>query len=286
MKDLKWEDNMAQFHASNFIFDGTPSHLFDLKIINFTGGEVFSGKGSSNVNIYTQRTFRKSAPYYLGRSEEPVLEFELTFGRHTEVSAKERSIISAWLFGRAGYKKLEILQDDLQGAWFNCFLTEPTSIYIGNMNYAFTCKVICDSPYAYSPQKMLTYSWQSLGSTYETLNFEIYNNSSEDNYLYPNLEFTFKSSGSNMQITNHTDGSRVFSFYDVTEAPIIDIEDDYLTITVNNDLQMIETSSNELVLDYFNKNWFRLLPGNNVLTMYGQITLMNIIYNERLKIGG
>ena len=265
---------MASFHTYDFIYDGIPSHTFDLKIITFDDGGLFGGVGSTNVEILTQRVLRKSKPYYLGRTQEPVLEFPFIFGTAHEISGMDRDLISAWLFGRAGYKKLEILQDDLNSAWFNCFMTEPEPQYIGNINYAFKCKIICDSPFAYSPTKTFTFG----GSPSDYYAFDIYNHSSEDEYLYPFVSFTTDSGISSFTIANIDDNLREFEFTGLT------IPNE--TITINNDLQIITTTESIRRLPNFNLNWFRLLPRLNRLVIQGSVVSGYISFNERIKIGG
>jgi len=120
---------MASFYAYDFMYDDIPSQRFDLKIITFDDGSLFSGVGSSDVNILNQKVLRKSKPYYLGRTQEPVLEFPLTFGRAEPVSALDRDLISAWYSVGQLIKKLYIMQGRFKCAYFNCLLKEPEPQY-------------------------------------------------------------------------------------------------------------------------------------------------------------
>jgi hypothetical protein len=281
---------MANFYAYDFMYDDIPSQRFDLKIITFEDGGLFNGVGSSDINILTQRVLRKSTPYYLGRTQEPVLEFPLTFGTAAPISGMDRDIISAWLFGRSVYKKLYILQDDLNGAYFNCFLTKPEPLYVGNLNYAFQCTVVCDSPFAYAPEKFISGSIVTSGS------YNLYNSSSEDEYLYPTVSFRIVDGeieylygvevGFTFSITNVTDSNRIFSF----EGLAIGDE-----IYVNNDLQIVSglnTSSEPpvtltgLLNKFIDKKWLRLLPKNNVILIEGPTVSFQLTWSEKLKIGG
>jgi len=270
---------MASFYAYDFIFDSTPSQNFDLKIISFDDGGLFSGTGSSDVNIITQRVLRKSKPYYLGRTQEPVLQFTLTFGRKSAIDAYETDVISKWLFGRSEYKELYILQDDLAGSHFNCFLTKPKKLSIGNLQYAFECTVICDSPFAYLPQTTISGSYTDL--TDLEYNTTFYNRSSEDEYLYPQLDFKMGTSGSTISIVNATDNNRTFIF-GLSGSPLLADEE----ISVNNDLQIITSSTELRRLSHFNKNWLRFLPGINELSVSGSLAWFQISPEERLKVGG
>jgi hypothetical protein len=272
---------MASFYAYDFIYDDVSSKQFDLQIITFDDGKPFSGVGSSDIEIISQRVLRKSKPYYLGRTEKSPLEFSLTFGKANPISGMERDIISSWLFGRSEYKKLYILQDDLNGAYFNCFLRDPKPVYIGGINYAIECTVTCDSPYAYSFTKTTSGSYGSSGSTVENATFNIYNYSSEDDYLYPNVYFQMKDSGSYITLTNQDDDNREFTF-GASGSPLAGGE----SISVNNDLQIVTSSTGLRRVSHFNKNWFRLVQKLNTVTLEGPVDWISIKYNERLKIGG
>ena len=280
---------MSQFIAYDFMFDGIPSQRFDLKIITFEDGSLFDGVGSTSVEIITQRVLRKSVPYYLGRTQEPVLEFEITFGTASPISGMERSIISAWLFGRAGYKNLTILQDDLNGAYFKCFLKDPVPLYIGGLNYAFKCTVVCDSPWAYAPEKV--FSGTAIKKESTGVQFTIYNDSNEDEYLYPLVYFevgepTHPSPTQIVWFINLTDYGydRIFNWNYLTEGD---------KITVDNDLQIVTGVYTigglpipNVLSKFTSKNWFRLRPKQNDIAIYGSLNYYEISFTERLKIGG
>lgn len=272
---------MSIFYAYDFIYDDVSSKQFDLKIITFDDGSPLSGAGSADIEVISQRVLRKSRPYYLGRIEKAPLEFSLTFGRAQTISAMDRDLISNWLFGRSEYKKLYILQDDMNGAYFNCFLAEPKPVYIGGINYAFECTVTCDSPYAYSYPKITSGSYGASGSGVEVDTFRIYNYSSEDNYLYPDISFKMKSSGSYITLINQNDDNREFTF-GISGSPLAGEEE----ISVDNDLQIIESSTGLRRVSHFNKNWFRLVPKMNVVTLEGPVDWISIRRTERFKIGG
>jgi hypothetical protein len=288
---------MASFYAFDFEYDGIPSQRFDLKIITFEDGGLFGGVGSSNVNILSQRVLRKSKPYYLGRTQEPVLEFPLTFGTSKPINAMDRDLISAWLFGRAGYKKLYIMQDDLNGAYFNCMLKEPEPQYIGNLNYAFNCTVSCDSPFAYGPERIISGSvvYGGLGTSFNPLYFNIYNNSSEEEYLYPVINVLVGYNNSWFSIKNITDSNRLSLWKGLGTLS------DGTQLSIDNDLQLISydpppSASSESFLSNFNKNWFRLLPHNNEIELIVHFAgvyptsssyfIYEIRWIERFKIGG
>lgn len=276
---------MSSFYAFDFIFDDIPSQKFGLKILTFEGGGVVNGVGSSDVSIISQRVLRKSKPYYLGRTQEPVLEFPLTFGSPSEINAIDRDIISAWLFGRSNYKRLYILQDDLQNIHFNCFMTRPEPIYVGGINYAFTCQVVCDSPFAYGPER--TFGASGGLNNYSASPLAIFNSSSEDEFLYPVVEIVTKTE----EEGNHDFGAIAISNSSIGTKDVtfgftgLQHED---TITVDNDLQIITATSGDLLISkLYKKYWFKLIPGmNNLLLAFEDIESYSITFRERFKVGG
>ena len=273
---------MAQFYSYDFEFDNLPSQNFGLKIVNFDAGGLYSGVGSSDPTIHTQKVLRQDKVYDLGVSQDQVLSFPLIFASENPISGEDRNIISNWLFGRSSRKVLKIIQDDLNGAWFNVFLTKPEPYYIGNINYGFKCVVQCDSAFAYSPQKTVTKTYT--GNNVITDNIVIYNNSSNDDYLYPNISFSLNAVGNSFSIKNYDDvdissGSPVVRdfFFSGLQANE--------TVNINGDTKTIVSSTGLRRLANFNKKWFRLLPRANHLYIESGIGTFTIQYFERAKIG-
>jgi hypothetical protein len=155
-------------------------------------------------------------------------------------------------------------------------LKDPEPQYVGNLNYAFTCTVSCDSPWAYGPEKTISGS----ASSTSTAMLEIYNSSSEDEYLYPTVHFIMSgATPSSFYMINYSDNDRIFSFTDMPSASV--------EATINNDMQII-TSDTTGLLTYFNNYWFRLVPKINLVAVSSPQTvdLFEIKFTERFKIGG
>jgi hypothetical protein len=265
---------MSNFFGLDFVFNSIPSQMYGLKIVNFDSGGLYGGAGSSNVTLYTQTVLRREKSYYLGRSQNEPLQFPLTFASSCAITGMERSAISNWLFGETNYRKLMIIQDDLNGAWFNCFLTRPVPYYIGNVNYGFTTTVVCDSPFAYSPLKTLTRTYE--GNNVITDDITIYNGSANHDYLYPNVSFELNTVGNSFSIINYDDDDRNFLF-----TGLLPEEE----ISINGDTQAVVSSTGLKRLNNFNKNWLRLVPKVNRLRVESGIGTFTITYYERIKIG-
>jgi phage-related protein len=263
------------FYAKSFVFDNVPSEVYDMRIFNFGTGGIENSPGGTGIEIINKSIYRKPKPYFFGVSQRPVLEFPLTFGSYSVLCGRDRSDIQRWLFGNSSYKRLSIAQDDISEVHYNVLLTNPQPAYIGNLNYAFTCTASCDSPWGWESLRTLTQTYTGGGITNTT--FNIYNQSDNNDYTYPSVTFITNGIGTYLTLINNTDNSRSFQFSDISALE---------TITVDNDRQIVTSSTGLLRLQKFNLKWFRLLPGNNSISVQGGISSLSISYNPARKIGG
>jgi hypothetical protein len=245
------------FYATNFIFDNIPSEMYGL-VITSSGGES-STNASNDVDIKKQEIFRRPVPYFYGVSQSPVLEFE---GEITsiegEIPADRASIIQGWLFGRSEYKKLRIIQPDMEEVYFNCFLKSPQIKRIGNVIVGFSFTVECDSPFAWSNTKTIRY-------TKSNTSYTIYNESDNRFYTYPKLRIRMNGTANgHFILRNLSDNNRKFNLQGLSPGD---------TIIVENDLQIITANLTPNILNKLASpaNFFRLVPGVNKLFLDANI---------------
>ena len=144
------------FWGNSFSFDGIPSETYNLFIGSFSASSTSSSQGSSNIELYSQSIYKRSTVYLYGARQTPVLELDLEFTAPNEIVAPEAEIIQKWLFGHNRYKKLNIMQDDMQDVYFNCILRNPQIVRAGSIITGFKCTATCDSPFAWTYDKTLT----------------------------------------------------------------------------------------------------------------------------------
>ncbi len=276
---------MGSFFGDTFIFDSVPSEIYDLRILNFDSGES-EGVSGAESEIYEKYVCRKSKAYYYGRTQNKPLEFDITVGSFGTISGQDRNLIEKWLLGRSKYLPFQIVQDDLADVYFNVIFTNSSIKYIGNFQKAFILHARCDAPWGFTFDKTL--SLPPVGVSFSppvTYPFVFFNDSANTDYLYPKIKFTIASSGGKFTLRNITDSNRTFSFTSVSPDNLLPNE----TITVDNYNQIItttETVSGGNRLPRFNKNWFRLLPGKNNLSIdASQITSASMIYSFARKVG-
>lgn len=268
------------FHAANFIYDTTISSEYGLRITSEEDGE--GTVGGANVELYTQTIYRRPKPYLLGVQQAPVLTMPIRITTPNDLASTEASVVSNWLFGQMNYKKLTILQPDMQYVYFNCIFTSPQVIRIGNTIRGFTATIVCDSPFAWEYPHTISYAYGGGGLIQDSI---IINNTSDNaDYTYPSISFAMNVFGGNISVINNSDSViRAFTFTGLSSNE---------TITVNNDLQIITSSiAGENRLTNFsntsgsaNYKWLRLVPKQNNISIEGNISSLEFTYQNARKI--
>lgn len=259
------------FWGYTFIFDSIPSEMYNLFISSPDGGMVETN-GSGDVQLLTQTVFRNPKPYLLGVQQAPVLSFDVMFTSPDELMVDDIRAIQSWLFGQQIYKKLQIVQYDMQDIYFNCFLTAPQIIRTGNLIKGISGTVVCDSPFAWLfPKKFSLTSFSGISD--DTV---VINNVSDNNYYeYPFIYVKMDGFGGSCTITNITDSSRVFELTGLSAGE---------EITIDNERNIIVSSTGLLRLGNFNKKWFRLLKGANTVNFHGNYETVEITYSPARKV--
>ncbi len=261
------------FYARNFIFNGIPSQTLGLTISSENAED--STNAGSDVEPKIIKIYRRPTNYIVGVEQSPELTYPVSFNSESFISATFAAQIEQKLFGQMGYKKLQVIQPDMDSFYWNCFLKSPQMKTVGGQIVGWNATVECDSPWAKSFERTLPYNYTSALSASALM----YNNRSGNNdYSFPNLQFTMNNAGGNFIMYNTTDANRFFMFTGLSPNEVI---------TVDNERQIITSSPTGINrLPNFNKHWFRVKPGRNDLLLYGNISQLKIIYTDAQKIGG
>jgi len=258
--------------ALNFIYDNISSEVFSVKIVNFNSSGLQENNFGGNVIPIYESIKRKHNVFLYGTQPSQPLEFELNIATEgEELDSYSLGALGKWLFGHQDWKWLQIEQVSYEGLWFKCLLLDPQVISVGNMNIGFKCKVFCDSSYVYSDE--FTYN-HNITTSNQQITF---NNLSDANlYLYPYISFTTSSTTTSFSIKNSSDSDREFKFTSIANNE---------TITVNNDLKIITSSTSNNRLSNFNLKWLRLVPGTNNLVVNGNGSMF-LRMRFPVKVGG
>ena len=259
------------FSGKNFVFNSIPSENYGLVI---TSESDTSQEPIADITPTISRIYKRNKSFLYGVTPSQTLEFSISLTSITGyIDSTLLGLISEWLFGQQNFQKLQIIQDDMTDIYFNCFLLSPQVIRSGNMIIGVKARVSCDSPFAYTFPRTTTHNF----STPPNEQRIFFDNLSHDSYyLYPNISFQMTSSGGDISISNLEEG-REFLFDGLASNE---------RISVNNDLQIIESSLGLLRLSKFNKNFLRFIPGRNTLRITGDISSLTLEYSFTRKIGG
>lgn len=274
------------FGGLDFVFDGQYSEFYGLQILSINGGSTAESSGGCGIEIFKDSVYRNAQFYHQGVNQNEALTFDLELMSEDEIVGALRSKISRWLFGRMSYCKLQIVQRDLSDVYFNCHLTNPSFIYIGNRCYGIKCNVECDAPWAWQNEK--TYQLTDLSKRGMTdalsIHWSHYNDTDDSDYTYPVLEFKMANSfvgNGRCSLINNTDGKREFEFTNMVPGE---------TITVDCRSQAMTSDKGTLrgksLSENFNKHFFRLLPGANDIELTGEFLYLKMTYANARKVGG
>lgn len=237
------------FNATYFRYDGEWSGTYGLQIVDFDSS-VVQETDAFSPTLSLQKT-PGSLRFYHGGIEydsAPTCEFSVLSER--ELTGKVRSKIISWLVGRREFKTLSFDSIDNLDFTYRCVFTSVRTIWINGRCHGFRLTAEFDSPFARGRDTTISVD---AGTHTVTL----YNNSDIiDDYTYPIVEFT----GGSIDIVNTTDDSnRHFTFSGLASIEIV---------TVDNEARYISSNmGGEKLSNFTSKNWLRLRPGKNILTI-------------------
>lgn len=263
------------FYASNFIYDGIMSSEYGLRITSTSDTDSTAG---ANVNLFTQELYRRPKILLLGVQQSPVLEIPFTINVENELSASEESVVSNWLFGGMNYKKLQVVQPDMQYVYYNCILKDKQTDRVGNIVRGYTGVISCDSPFAWEYPRTVTHTYDPMGYIADET-IEIINTSGNADYTYPTITITMNVFGGDISIINTSESAtREFALTGLLPNEVL---------TVNSDLQTITStlSTNRLVdMENCDYTWVRYIKGINNMKVEGNISSISFTHQFAKKI--
>lgn len=265
------------FWGNEFIFDGIPCSEFGLMVYHF-GSNGQDDVNFQNGDIIEDRIPSRYDALTYGLVQNQSLEYTLVFGANMESLDKNSSLdrydveaITAWLTGHSVRKWLVISQTDMESFRYKCMISELRLITYGDMPWAFSCKVSCDSPFAYTMPEEFTYSVNGESQV------RLFNRSSYNGFYRPKMEIAVYSDR-NLSIQNLSDGNRLFQFSELPGG-------NSLIIYMDNKNQVITNNMDLNLYPYFNMKFMRLVRGDNILKLTGRAEI-KFICEFPVNIGG
>lgn len=252
-----------------FVYNGVPSRSHGLQFAYLnTSSQDTQVEGTREY--ITSKLPKEDRYFILDRQlDQPYSRDVEIISEEPLTPAKQRELVR-WLFYRPDYGKLMLLSQEYAGIYYNCVFTDETVIMAGDGCHGWKCTLQCDSGFAWEEKKTLSFQNLKDGQM-----IRINNTSDEIGYLKPSLSITAGSTAV-IQIQNLDDNNNTLRFDSLRPADLIQI-DEFGQITSN--------SSSINWYDHFNRRRLFLVNGENRLSITGNITKLEITYQNKRRIG-
>lgn len=242
------------FSASYFTYDDVYSGVYGLRIASFKSDSVeetsvFAPSFKAMKSVGGNRFFHNGIDY----TNAP--EYRFTILCENPISEVVRREILAWLTCTSRYLKLQIHQPDLENCYYMCVFTNIDIIYFLGDCVGFNVTANFDSQYAYGKSQKIKSSCDGAEKLVKLIN----KSDITDTFTFPIVNFTVKGQvgGKSISIENKSLPMNLpFEFKGLNTGE---------TISVDNELKIINSSVTGDRLSCFNKNWLRLKKGVNEL---------------------
>jgi hypothetical protein len=255
----------------NFVYNGKSSEEYGILLCKFDDTASSSNDEETEVNIV--RTYGSDIFHLTNVDYTSPLRFQLIICRSdgSYIDSYQQREIKKWLCRTDGYHWLYIDQDDLNQIQYKCIITFNSMKDIGGQNGGMLFNVQCNAPYPYSLEQTKNYSCVS-----GTLSFNFYYDSDfleSDKMLYPNITITSATNGT-IEIINNTIGESM-KFTECVSGEIITISDN----------EILTTTANRNIIDYWNYNSLCFVDGINSISINGNCTI-KLTYSCPRRVGG
>jgi phage-related protein len=271
---------LLDLSGSYFEYNGTTSRKYGLIFAHLNTDEVNQMNGEIESSVVFNKKGKRN--YFIGESfEDSPLKFEAEIVMDSDkvINRFMRREIEKWLFHQHNYCKLyadmdcdtygeayELVNGVQKRLYLNCRFINPEKIESGNGLIGYKFMVECDSCMAW--QDTVTYNYNLSGSS-SIIKINV--DSDLRDYVYPKVTIQTGSSGGDIQIINFTDNpTRPTSFINLSPG---------ITITMRGD--GVNYISGDYYQKFSNKNFIRLLDGENELNITGDIKQITFEFQNR-----
>lgn len=266
------------FYGDSFIFNGVPCEEFGMMLYDVGTGNSPT-QFASNSKFFEDRIARRYDPLFYGSTQNDQLTFTMTFGLNPDFVNDDRYFdrydfqkIASWLTGINGYRKLIILEPGLEDKYYNVRISDLATVVAGCYPQVFTCKVTCDSPFAYMTEKEFVFE----NADGDEMTVNVFNSGSYNGYYYPKMMIELNGSDS-VSFCNTSDHDRTMSFANIPSGYSNE------TLLIDNLNQIILADDN--FYPFSNKKFLRLVRGDNKIKITGKCTV-KFVCSFPVNVGG
>lgn len=247
------------FSATYFTYDGVFSGEYGLMIADFNDSSV-DETAAFSPSFTTHKPAASNRFFYGGINYDSHPTYQFSIISEGEIPDNARRRILSWLVGRNEFKTFRLHQPMFEEYYYRCVFSDVQIIYVNGHCHGFRLTANFDSPYQYGKPSKIKFNGTST--------IKIKNKSDiVGGYVYPVIKFEAGAQvdGVNLTIVNNTDDSntQVVSAREFVLSGLANGE----MVTVDNEMRHIQSDSPGERLSNFNKNWLRLCPGVNELSI-------------------
>lgn len=274
---------MADIYGSHFEFAGVPSRQWGLIIVNAKSSRMIQlGGAKEGVTIFSKNANKR----YLiddDYSSSPVsFDIEIMTDSDRCLELIERRQIEKWLFNHRDYRKLYLdIADDERGEtyeyidgerkrnYLNCRLINPERLEGNGGVVGYKATLEADSNMFWQDAIVKRYLVNN-GAADVSTNITVMVDTDLDEYIYPRVTIQMGSTGGDITISNnHDDSSRLTRF--IGMSPLS-------SVTMKGEINYV---SGQYYLKFADRNFIRLLDGENKLTVLGDVEYIEFEYSAR-----
>lgn len=274
---------MADIYGSHFEYDGVSSRRYGLIIVNIDTDRMKQLSGQKEgVTIYSRSANKR----YLiddDYASSPItfdIEIATKSGRCLEMT--ERRQIEKWLFNHYNYRKFYMdLADDEIGetykyingerkrSYLNCRLINPEKVEGNGGIVGYKATLEADSNMFWQDPVERAFDVNN-GTESASSNITVSIDTDMDEYVYPKVTIQMGSSGGDVTIVNNSDdSSRQTKFVDLGASS---------TVVMKGELNYV---SGQYYEKFSGRNFIRLLDGENIFTILGDVETITFEYSAR-----
>ena len=237
--------------------------------------------GIETVNLFSKREKRNlfTKDDY---SDSPIsFDVEFLSDSDNPLSLETQRAIQKWLFYQQGYWPLyldslddldeenqELVDGVLKGTYLNCRFTNPEKIFGNGGVFGYKATLEADSPLAWQDKNDVTVTLAGGSNASDVFNVAV--DTDLKDYTYPKVTITTGNAGGSITIANNSDSaSRLTSFTGLSANA---------TIIMNEKIGMV---SGQNYSKFSNKNFIRLLDGNNQISVAGDVVSIRFEWQNR-----
>ncbi len=276
---------MADIYGSHFEYGGVSSRMYDLVFVNVNTDRWTQLSGSVEpVTIYSKSANRNYLidDDYTG---SPVsIDAEIVTGSGRCLETAEQRQAEKWLFSHHDYRRLyfdtaddpdaqtyECVDGTLYRNYLNCRFLNPERIEGNGGVCGYKFQIVCDSNMFWQDARTHSYSVHGGAADASTI-ISVPVDTDFQAYIYPKVTITIGSVGGDITIVNNTDDStRMTRFLGVSP---------YASIVMKGELNYLNGEYYEKFVD---RNFIRLLDGDNQFMVLGDIDTITFEYSPRRR---